>query len=293
MGIARRGSGILVYHCSCTRQGPGLGRLTQRERGGRHCPLEDAGYPVSADASAPSNPEAILVDCDMNIPQYWYTAFSRGWLGRYRAAQAPSSTRRSLTLYRFTSRRVRRLVRVRCQTSLKRVGLLHSELGSDFYLRNAPCERGPRSASTIRGASAFAGRHFAARIANAHTREAYVRDVWRFCRWCEGQGIGLRELVLTSVAAYFEHLGGSLSVASIKQQASAIRHWLDYLTECGALPLNPARSVRTPRLASKPPGLTREPVRLCFERPLGRVAAPATPASSRPGHSRRPPSGTS
>lgn len=108
---------------------------------------------------------------------------------------------------------------------------------------------------------------FAARIPNLYTRLAYVRAVWRFCGWCEGQGLGLHELVPTSVAAYYEHLRASLSVSSLKLHSAALRHWLDYLTERGALAGNPARSVRTPRLVvteGKTPVLEREEARRLF-----------------------------
>lgn len=125
--------------------------------------------------------------------------------------------------------------------------------------------------SVIAGAGPSAARltleFFAARIANPYTRLAYVRAVWRFCGWCEGQGLPLRELVPTSVAAYYEHLQASLALSSLKLHSAALRHWLDYLVERGALPLNPARSVRTPRLVileGKTPVLEREEARRLF-----------------------------
>jgi len=108
---------------------------------------------------------------------------------------------------------------------------------------------------------------FAARVSNPHTRRAYGRAVWRFCAWCAGSRVSLDELVPASIAAYLESLKGGLALASIKLEASALRHWLDYLTERGVLVVNPARSVRTPRLVvseGKTPVLEREEARRLF-----------------------------
>jgi hypothetical protein len=61
--------------------------------------------------------------------------------------------------------------------------------------------------------------------------------------------------------------GLATSAASVKLTASAIRHWLDFLTERGVLPFNPALSVRTARLVvteGKTPVLEREEARALF-----------------------------
>jgi site-specific recombinase XerD len=125
--------------------------------------------------------------------------------------------------------------------------------------------------ATIANAGDVAGRltleFFAARVPNANTRKAYGRAVWRFCAWCEQHRVGLLELVPTSIAAYLETLKSEVSLASVKLHASGLRHWLDYLTERGALPSNPALSVRTPRLVvdeGKTPVLERDEARKLF-----------------------------
>lgn len=108
---------------------------------------------------------------------------------------------------------------------------------------------------------------FTARIANPHTREAYGRAVARFCAWCVDEGIRLSHIEPASIAAYYELLGQSLCVASIKLHASGIRHWLDYLTTKGVLPFNPALSVRTERLNVEDgltPVLEREEAQVLF-----------------------------
>jgi len=125
--------------------------------------------------------------------------------------------------------------------------------------------------ATVANAGGDAGRltleFFAARVANANTRKAYVRAVVRFCRWCEIQRVALLELEPTTIAAYLEELKSVVSVASVKLHASGLRHWLDYLTERGVLRSNPALSVRTPRLVideGKTPVLEREEARALF-----------------------------
>jgi site-specific recombinase XerD len=108
---------------------------------------------------------------------------------------------------------------------------------------------------------------FAARVPNPNTRRAYGKAVQRFCAWCSAHGVGLLALEPTTIAAYLEELKGSVSVASVKLQASGLRHWLDYLTERGVLSHNPALSVRTPRLVvdeGKTPVLERAEARALF-----------------------------
>jgi integrase len=106
---------------------------------------------------------------------------------------------------------------------------------------------------------------FTARIPNPHTRKAYGRAVWRFCAWLEQCSVPLRGLDPPTLSAYLEGL--SVSAASIKLTASALRHWLDYLTQKGVLSHNPALSVRTARLVvseGKTPVLSREEARKLF-----------------------------
>jgi site-specific recombinase XerD len=106
---------------------------------------------------------------------------------------------------------------------------------------------------------------FTARIANRHTRRAYSRAVADFCAWCSNEGVGLKQLDAPTVSAYLAGL--NVSVASVKLAASGLRHWLDFLTERGVLPFNPALSVRTERLVvteGKTPAFTREQARKLF-----------------------------
>ena len=105
---------------------------------------------------------------------------------------------------------------------------------------------------------------FTARIPNAHTREAYARAVFRFCAWCEAHGVELAAITSPVVATYLQSLLASLSVPSAKLHLSALRHWLDWLTERGVLAVNPAAAVRGPRLVvheGKTPVLERDEAR--------------------------------
>ncbi|MGC4089438.1 MAG: tyrosine-type recombinase/integrase [Polyangiaceae bacterium] len=110
---------------------------------------------------------------------------------------------------------------------------------------------------------------FTARIPNANTREAYGRAVRRFAVWCSEGGVTLHSLNAVNVAAYLEQLDAEgMSVPSVKQHFAGIRHWLDYLTQKGVIPFNPALSVRGPRLTSnegKTPVLERREVRALFD----------------------------
>jgi integrase/recombinase XerD len=118
---------------------------------------------------------------------------------------------------------------------------------------------------------------FTARIANAHTRETYGRAVFAFCAWCDARGVALQAIDAPTVAAYLQGLQVNqrrrgtprgAAAASVKVTASALRHWMDYLTENGVLTHNPALSVRTQRLVvseGKTPVMEREEGRTLFD----------------------------
>ncbi len=119
-------------------------------------------------------------------------------------------------------------------------------------------------------------------IPNPHTRWAYGRAVATFCEWCAAKGVTLRSLSAPTVSAYLHGL--LVSPASAKLAASALRHWLDFLTERGVLRANPALSERTARLVVKE---GKTPV---FERDQGaqavRHARRGRPGRRRPGAAR-------
>ena len=108
---------------------------------------------------------------------------------------------------------------------------------------------------------------FTARIPNPHTRIAYGRAVAHFCDWCTSGGLRLEHITPPVVAAYLQLLGTRMSIASVKLTASSLRNWLGFLTERGVLKVNPATSVRTPRLVvreGKTPVLERVEARALF-----------------------------
>ena len=118
---------------------------------------------------------------------------------------------------------------------------------------------------------------FTARVPNAHTRAAYGRAVGTFCAWCRAGGLRLEQITPPAIAAYLEGLAATLSIPSIKLTASALRNWLGFLTERGVLKVNPATSVRTPRLVvreGKTPVLER--VRRALSSPRSMRPTPAT-----------------
>ena len=86
---------------------------------------------------------------------------------------------------------------------------------------------------------------FAARIANARTREAYGRAVGQFLAWCEAQGLGLTAVAPLHVAAYIRTHPGS--APTVKQHLAAIRMLGDWLVVSQVIPVNPAAAVRGPK----------------------------------------------
>ena len=86
---------------------------------------------------------------------------------------------------------------------------------------------------------------FAARIANARTREAYGRAVGQFLAWCEAPGLGLTAVAPLHVAAYIRTHPGS--APTVKQHLAAIRMLGDWLVVSQVIPVNPAAAVRGPK----------------------------------------------
>jgi integrase/recombinase XerD len=112
---------------------------------------------------------------------------------------------------------------------------------------------------------------FTARIPNAHTRDAYGRAFQRFAAWCTAgtPPLSLEAVTPPVIAAYLHELEtAGMSVASRKLHLAALRHWLDWLCQRGVLPVNPAASVRGPKLVvreGKTPVLEREQARRLFD----------------------------
>lgn len=89
---------------------------------------------------------------------------------------------------------------------------------------------------------------FTANIRNAGTRTIYLRAVKRFCDWCEASALELETVEPVMVAAYIEQLRTELADPTVKQHFAAIRMLFDYLVTGGVLRVNPAASVKGPKV---------------------------------------------
>lgn len=110
---------------------------------------------------------------------------------------------------------------------------------------------------------------FTAQIRSDHTRRAYWNAVRRFSLWCETHGLGqLCQVEPFHVAAFLQHLQGTLAPASVKQHLAALRMLFDWMVIERVIAMNPAQAVRGPRhsvKAGKTPILTSEEARCLLE----------------------------
>lgn len=88
---------------------------------------------------------------------------------------------------------------------------------------------------------------FTATIANAITRQAYARAVYRFRAWCESRGLALEQIHPVATAGYIRQLETGLSPATVKQHLAAIRMLFDWFVVEGVVSYNPAASVKGPK----------------------------------------------
>lgn len=75
-----------------------------------------------------------------------------------------------------------------------------------------------------------------------------MRAVRRFCEWVDRHAVQLSSVDPVLVAAYVEELQGPYSDLSVKQHLAAIRMLFDYLVTGGVLHVNPASSVKGPKV---------------------------------------------
>jgi site-specific recombinase XerD len=119
-------------------------------------------------------------------------------------------------------------------------------------------------------ASAHFLNFFLATIRNRNTRRAYGRQVGDFLRFLEERGLSdIRQIRTEHVAFYIELLThGAFEPASVKQALSSIRMLFDYLVVKQVVAINPAASVRGPKLSvteGKTPSLESAEVVRLFE----------------------------
>lgn len=111
----------------------------------------------------------------------------------------------------------------------------------------------------------FAHEEFFA-VDNEHTKRAYRAAVLRFLSWCEADCLELQAVRPGHVSTYLGELRtAGLSDPSRKVHLAALRKYFDRLTERHAVVLNPALSVRGPRVRvaeGKTPAFDRDEARL-------------------------------
>ena len=103
--------------------------------------------------------------------------------------------------------------------------------------------------------------YFTATIRNPNTRKAYYRAVSQFFDWCEQQSRTLEQIEPVLIAAYIEGLMTTHTDATVKQHLAAIRGLFDFLVTGHVVTMNPAASVRGPKIVlrkGKTPVLTAE-----------------------------------
>lgn len=111
---------------------------------------------------------------------------------------------------------------------------------------------------------------FTAHIRNPNTRRAYARAAGELLSWAEAHGLTLASLQPVHVAAYVEELGQGASVATVKQRLAAIRALFDFFVVGQVIPMNPAASVRGPKLSRQTgttPALLPEEARALLNQP--------------------------
>lgn len=111
---------------------------------------------------------------------------------------------------------------------------------------------------------------FGATIENDNTRAAYLRAVCPFLEACAEAGIAeLRNIEAFIVGDYVRHLKrAGLSKASVKLKLAAIRKFFDHLVVAQVIPVNPALSVRGPKLkirTGKSPVISLEQLKQLLE----------------------------
>lgn len=110
--------------------------------------------------------------------------------------------------------------------------------------------------------------YFTANIRNPNTRAAYAFNVARFLRWAEDRLFSLKTLEPIVVAAYVEELRRTHDDTSVKQHLAAIRMLFDWLVTGQVVPVNPAASVKGPKVVvkrGKTPVLSTEDARTLLD----------------------------
>lgn len=106
---------------------------------------------------------------------------------------------------------------------------------------------------------------FFGEVANDNTRAAYRRAIARFNAWVRQRGYSLPQLRAPQIRDYLKEMEAEgLSAPTVKQHLAAIRAVFNALMRAGEIDVNPAQSVKGPRLSvreGKTPAFTTEDAR--------------------------------
>ena len=78
---------------------------------------------------------------------------------------------------------------------------------------------------------------------------AYMRAIRRFFSWVDERKLSLANVEPVMIATYVELLCTKYNDLSVKQHLAAIRMLFDYLVTGGILRVNPAESVKGPKVS--------------------------------------------
>lgn len=108
------------------------------------------------------------------------------------------------------------------------------------------------------------------RRASPHTLRAYAHDLQDLLEFLASEGIGRWEdLTLPAVRRYLSRLAARAAPSTVGRRLSALRGFYRFLVREGRIPLNPLRTVRTPRRGRPlPVALTHEQVRSLLSAPV-------------------------
>lgn len=135
--------------------------------------------------------------------------------------------------------------------------------GAQLQQRNQPTHL-PALIMSAGGSAKYAyAEFFSDAVGNDFTRRAYRRAVDRFLTWCDEHGLAIDRIPPGAVGQYVRELrkadGTPASKPTQKLHLAALRRFFDLLVQRHAVVLNPAASVRGPRLkvsVGKTPAMT-------------------------------------
>ncbi|MBW1828621.1 MAG: site-specific tyrosine recombinase XerD [Deltaproteobacteria bacterium] len=106
-----------------------------------------------------------------------------------------------------------------------------------------------------------------------NTVESYSRDLLRFSKFLEDQGVSPLGVSRDQIAQYITLLGKDLAARSVARNISAIKSFFRFLVSEGRIEDNPARLIETPRTSLRlPEVLTQEEIERLLAQPNGIVS---------------------